>query len=103
MKVIKSPAFLQESAPSGTDSDVPENDYDFKSGGIIATFKGMIEDFEVEKEQSTDEETNKKNNYNLAKKAREEAIKAAEDAKGEKEGIKSSKEADKGKAETDKE
>merc|ERR1719453_85474 len=102
MKVIKSPSFLQESAPSGTDSDVPQNDYDFKSGGIIATFKGMIEDFEVEKEQSTSEETTKKNNFNLAKKAREDAIKAAEDAKGEKETAKGDKESDKSTAENDK-
>merc|ERR1719265_940303 len=98
MKVIHSPAFLQESGPE----DPPENDYDFKSGGIIATFKGMIEDFEVEKEQSTDEETTKKNNFNLAKKARKAAIKAAESAKGEKETAKGNKESDKSTAESDK-
>jgi len=95
MQFIKSPSFLQESGPE----DPPENDYDFKSGGIIATFKGMIEDFEVEKEQSTSEETTKKNNFNLSKKAREDAIKAAEDAKGEKETAKGDKESDKGTAE----
>jgi len=98
MTLIKSPAFLQESGPE----DPPENDYDFKSGGIIATFKGMIEDFEVEKEQSTDEETTKKNNFNLAKKAREDTIKAAEDAKGEKETAKGDKESAKSTAENDK-
>merc|ERR1719409_123687 len=76
---LHSAAFLQQNSPE----DPPENDYDFKSGGIISTFKGMIEDFEVEKDQSTSEETNKKNNYNLAKKARDDTIKAAEDAKGE--------------------
>merc|ERR1719473_592372 len=95
MSFIKSPSFLQE--PNG--DDPPENDYDFKSGGIISTFKGMIEDFEVEKDQSTDEETTKKNNFNLAKKAREDAIKAAEDAKDEKETAKGDKESDKGTAE----
>merc|ERR1719335_1217270 len=99
MQFIKSPSFLQESGPE----DPPENDYDFKSGGIIATFKGMIEDFEVEKEQSTSEETTKKNNFNLAKKAREDAIKAAEDAKGEKETAKGDKESDKSTAESSKE
>merc|ERR1719473_2354137 len=98
MSFIKSPSFLQE--PNG--DDPPENDYDFKSGGIIATFKGMIEDFTVEKEQSTSEETTKKNNFNLAKKAREDAIKAAEDAKGEKETAKGDKESDKSTAESDK-
>jgi len=103
MKVIKSPSFLQESGPDDAAYD-PEkaNDYDFKSGGIIATFKGMIEDFEVEKEQSTSEETTKKNNFNLAKKAREDAIKAAEDAKGEKETAKGDKESDKSTAENEK-
>jgi len=69
---------------------------------IIATFKGMIEDFEVEKDQSTSEETTKKNNFNLAKKAREDAIKAAEDAKGEKETAKGDKESDKSSAESSK-
>merc|ERR1719428_2588192 len=103
MKVIKSPSFLQESGPDDAAYD-PEkaNDYDFKSGGIIATFKGMIEDFEVEKEQSTSEETTKKNNFNLSKKAREDAIKAAEDAKGEKETAKGDKESDKSNAENSK-
>merc|ERR1719428_1995505 len=103
MKVIKSPSFLQESGPDDAAYD-PEkaNDYDFKSGGIIATFKGMIEDFEVEKEQSTSEETTKKNNFNLSKKAREDAIKAAEDAKGEKETAKGDKESDKSTAENEK-
>merc|ERR1719473_186709 len=99
MSFIKSPSFLQE--PNG--DDPPENDYDFKSGGIISTFKGMIEDFEVEKDQSTDEETTKKNNFNLAKKAREDAIKAAEDAKEEKETAKSDKESAKSDAESSKE
>merc|ERR1719473_2520096 len=98
MSFIKSPSFLQE--PNG--DDPPENDYDFKSGGIISTFKGMIEDFTVEKEQSTSEETTKKNNYNLAKKAREDTIKAAEDAKGEKETAKGDKESDKSTAENSK-
>merc|ERR1719473_2090088 len=98
MSFIKSPSFLQE--PNG--DDPPENDYDFKSGGIIATFKGMIEDFEVEKDQSTDEETTKKNNFNLAKKARKDTIKAAEDAKSEKETAKGDKEADKSSAESSK-
>jgi len=101
MAFIKSPSFLQETAPESVDG-TPANDYDFKSGGIIATFKGMIEDFEVEKDQSTSEETTKKNNFNLAKKAREDAIKAAEDAKGEKETAKGDKESDKSSAESSK-
>merc|ERR1719262_1314872 len=101
MTFIKSSSFLQESAPENLDG-TPANDYDFKSGGIIATFKGMIEDFKVEKDQSTDEETNKKNNYNLAKKARDDTIKAAEDAKGEKETSKSDKESAKADAESSK-
>lgn len=95
---LHSAAFLQQNGPE----DPPENDYDFKSGGIIATFKSMIEDFEVEKDQSTTEETNTKNNYNLAKKAREDAIKAAEDAKEEKETAKSDKESAKSDAESSK-
>merc|ERR1719473_23953 len=98
MSFIKSPSFLQE--PNG--DDPPENDYDFKSCGIIATFKGMIEDFTVEKEQSTSEETTKKNNFNLAKKAREDAITAAEGAKSEKETAKGDKESAKSTAESDK-
>jgi len=58
--------------------------YEFKSGNIIETFKGMNSEFEAEKLDSTQQETNKLNAYKLAKQARDSAIKAAQDSKSEK-------------------
>jgi len=55
--------------------------YQFKSGNIIETFKGMNTEFEGEKLDSEQAETNKQNAYNLAKQARDTAISAATDSK----------------------
>jgi len=68
--------------------------YDNKSGGIIETFKGMNSEFEGEKLDSTQQETNKQNAYTLAKQARDSAITAAQDAKTQKETTKSDQEAE---------
>jgi len=76
--------------------------YQFKSGNIIETFKGMNTEFEGEKLDSEQAETNKQNAYNLAKQARDTAISAATDSKEEKEGIKGDKGAEQATAEGDK-
>jgi len=75
--------------------------YQFKSGNIIETFKGMNTEFEGEKLDSEQAETNKQNAYNLAKQARDTAIKAAQDSKEEKEGIKGDKGSSKSSADSD--
>merc|ERR1719387_1186664 len=54
----------------------------------------MSSEFEADKLDSTQQETNKLNAYKLAKQARDAAIKAAQDSKTEKEGIKGDKEAE---------
>ena len=76
--------------------------YQFKSGNIIETFKGMNTEFEGEKLDSEQAETNKQNAYNLAKQARDTAISAATDSKEEKEGIKGDKGSEQATAESDK-
>jgi len=76
--------------------------YQFKSGNIIETFKGMNTEFEGEKLDSEQAETNKQNAYNLAKQARDTAIQAATDSKTEKEGIKGDKGSEQATAESDK-
>jgi len=88
----------KKAAPAKPDAQT----YQFKSGSIIETFKGMNTEFEGEKLDAQQAETNKQNAYNLAKQARDSAIKAAEDSKTEKEGIKGDKGADQATAESDK-
>jgi hypothetical protein len=74
--------------------------YTFKSGAIIETFKSMKAQFEADKLDSTSAETNKLNAYNLAKKARDNALSTAKDSKKEKEDIKGDKESEKANSET---
>jgi len=88
----------KKAAPAKPDAQT----YQFKSGSIIETFKGMNTEFEGEKLDAQQAETNKQNAYNLAKQARDSAIKAATDSKTEKEGIKGDKGADQATAESDK-
>merc|ERR1719171_2872075 len=71
-------------------------------GGVIETFKGLEEDWSVDKLSEEEQETNAINAYKLAKQARENAIAAAQSSKAEKESIKSSKESQKAQAESDK-
>jgi len=72
------------------------------SAAAVETFENMEEDFKVDKEASIEDENHAKNEFNLAKEAREAAIQAAEDAKSEKEGILSDKRGRKGEAEGEK-
>merc|ERR1719428_2219816 len=60
----------------------------------------MNSEFEAEKLDSTQQETNKLNAYNLAKQARDSAIKAAQASKSEKEGIKADQASEKADAES---
>jgi len=95
-KVMRKAVFL--AAPTAPEAIK----YDFKSGGIVETFKGMNTEFEGDKLDATEQETNKLNAYNLAKQARDHAISTAEASKGEKESIKSDKESDLANAQTSK-
>merc|ERR1740138_848919 len=54
---------------------------------VIDLLKGLKADFEKSQVESTKEETEDKNNYNLAKQAQDYAISEAEGAKSEKETI----------------
>merc|ERR1719238_2118289 len=54
---------------------------------VIDLLKGLRADFEKAQVESTKEETEDKNQYNLAKQAQDYAISEAESAKGEKETI----------------
>jgi hypothetical protein len=58
--------------------------YDFKSENVIELLKNLKLKFQDEKLAITKAETNAVNAYNLAKRARDNAIKAAEKSKGEK-------------------
>jgi len=99
MEESEAASFLQVSAaPAKPEAQA----YQFKSGNIIETFKGMNTEFEGEKLDSNQRETNKLNAYKLAKQARDRAIKAAQDSKNEKEGIKGDKGSSKSSAESDK-
>jgi len=89
---------LRKEAPAAPDA----KQYGFKSGDILETFKGMNTEFEGEKLDSEQQETNKQNAYNLAKQARDYAINAAQESKKEKEDIKTDKESDQATAETSK-
>jgi len=98
--VVKKAVFLAERIEGKPTRPEPKA-YNFKSGSIIETFKGMNGAFEEQKLDSDQAETAKQNSYNLAKDARDRAITAAEESKSEKESIKSDKEQTKASAETD--
>merc|ERR1719181_1777995 len=61
---------------------------------VIDLLKGLRADFEKSQVESTKEETEDKNNYNLAKQAQDYAIDEAKSAKSEKEGILGDKSSD---------
>jgi len=88
----------KKAAPAKPDAQT----YQFKSGSIIETFKGMNTEFEGEKLDAQQAETNKQNAYNLAKQARDSAISAATDSKTEKESINGDKGSDEATATSDK-
>merc|ERR1719201_2849387 len=75
---------------------------EFHSGGVLQTFETMEEDFKVDKSASMEDETHAKNEYNLAKAAREDAIDAAKSAQEEKETFLSDSQARKSDAEKEK-
>merc|ERR1719299_315944 len=62
--------------------------YSFKGGNVIELLKNLKMKFEDDLTQIEKEETNAQNGYDLAKKARDNAIDAAEDSKDEKEDLK---------------
>merc|ERR1719174_3617567 len=71
-------------------------------GGVIETFKGLEQGWNIDKLSEEEQETNALNAYNLAKQARDTAISTAKASKAEKEGIKSDKESEKANAESSK-
>merc|ERR1719364_296044 len=71
-------------------------------GGVIETFKGLEDGWNIDKLSEEEQETNAINAYKLAKQARDTAIDAAKKAKSEKEGIKSDKESELAQAESSK-
>jgi len=89
------PSFVQE------EPTVPDEEYVFKSGDVIDTFKGMSEDFALQEGESVESQTKAKNDYNRAKTARDAAIEAAQDAKQTKEGDVADKRSSKAQAESD--
>jgi len=89
---------LRKEAPVAPDA----KKHEFHSGDILETFNGMNTEFEGDKLDSEQQETNKQNAYNLAKSARDYAIKTAQDSKTEKEDIKADKEQEQATAEGDK-
>jgi len=92
--------FVQEQ--SGEEPTVPDEEYVFKSGDVIETFKGMSEDFVLQKGESVESQTKAKNDYNRAKTARDAAIEAAQDAKQTKETDVADKRSQKAQADSDK-
>merc|ERR1719297_645808 len=62
-----------------------EKKYTFKSNNVVDLLKELKLKFEDDRVTATKEETNKLNEYELAKEARKAAIAAAKDAKSEKE------------------
>jgi len=93
-------SFLQSSKRKGRKEDPKQ--YGFKSGDILETFKGMNTEFEGEKLDSEQQETNKQNAYNLAKQARDYAIATAQESKTTKEDNKADKESEQANAESSK-
>jgi hypothetical protein len=63
-------------------------------GSVMDLVKSMRMDFGKKKTESTEEETNAKNEYELAKQAQDYAISAAEDSKAEKQSILGDRSAD---------
>jgi len=92
--------FVQEQA--GEEPTVPDEEYVFKSGDVIETFKGMSEDFTLQKGESVESQTKAKNDYNRMKTARDAAIEAAQSAKQTKETDVADKRSQKAQAESDK-
>merc|ERR1719311_346450 len=74
-------AFVQTGAAPGTQG------VDKHGSVVIDLLKGLRADFEKSQVESTKEETEDKNQYNLAKQAQDYAISEAESAKSEKETI----------------
>merc|ERR1719409_1289875 len=85
-------AFLQEDASPDAKSTGRVKKYESKSGGVIEMLKTMRDDFKRQLVDSTKEETNALNAYNLAKQAQEYAISEAEETKAAKEDAKGSTE-----------
>merc|ERR1719230_2141535 len=75
--------------------------YSFKGGNVIELLKNLKLKFEDDLTQIEKEETNAQNGYDLAKKARDNAIDAASDSKGEKEDLKGEVDSEKNQAESD--
>merc|ERR1719498_1958617 len=75
--------------------------YSFKGGNVIELLKNLKLKFEDDLTQIEKEETNALNSYDLAKKARDNAIDAAEDSKDEKEDLKGETDSEKNQAESD--
>merc|ERR1719498_1045631 len=73
--------------------------YSFKGGNVIELLKNLKLKFEDDLTQIEKEETNALNSYDLAKKARDNAVDAAEDSKDEKEDLKSETDSEKNQAE----
>merc|ERR1719482_1219688 len=76
-------AFLQANPDAKSTGRVRK--YDSKSGGVIELLKGMRDDFKRQLVESTKEETNALNAYNLAKQAQDYAVSEAEATKSAKE------------------
>jgi len=75
--------------------------YSFKGGNVIELLKNLKLKFEDDLTQIEKEETNAQNGYELAKKARDNAIDAADDSKSEKEDLKGEVDSEKNQAESD--
>merc|ERR1719181_926933 len=60
-------------------------------GGVIETFKGLEDGWNIDKLSEEEQETNALNAFKIAKQARDTAIKTAKASKSEKEGIKADK------------
>jgi len=78
-----------------------EKKYTFKSNNVVDLLKELQLKFEDDRVTATKEETNKLNEYELAKEARKAAIAAAKDAKSEKEETLGTVEKDLAAAESD--
>jgi len=79
-------AFLQQNPDAKSTGRVRK--YDAKSGGVIELLKSMRDDFKRQLVESTKEETNALNAYNLAKQAQDYAVSEAEATKAAKEETK---------------
>merc|ERR1719210_595798 len=78
-----------------------EKKYTFKSNNVVDLLKELKLKFEDDRVTATKEETNKLNEYELAKEARKAAVAAAKDAKAEKEEALGTVEKDLAAAESD--